>query len=72
MYNNNSFEEVNSYKYIIINLHNDLSWNYIIKKNIQEDYNTVEDNCKSTCPYLWHKKKHLFEILITPIILYNI
>ena len=33
-YENNNLEEVTSYKYIIINLHHELSWNYSIEKMI--------------------------------------
>jgi hypothetical protein len=33
-YNNNNLEEVTSYKYIGIDIHHKLSWNYSIEKRI--------------------------------------
>ena len=36
VYDNNNLEEVTSYKYLIINLHHKLNWNYNIEKRINE------------------------------------
>jgi hypothetical protein len=62
MYDNNNLEEVTSYKYLIINLHHKLNWNYNIEKRINggwKAYYGLENNCKSTDLWLWDKKKIL-------------
>jgi hypothetical protein len=74
MYDNNNLEEVTSYKYLIINLHHKLNWNYSIEKRINggwKAYYGLENNCKSMDLWLWDKKKLLFETLITLVILYG-
>jgi hypothetical protein len=50
IYDNNNFEEVTSYKYLRIDIHHKLNWNYSIEKNIIEgckSYYGLENNCKS-------------------------
>ena len=73
IYDNNNLEEVTSYKYIGIDIHDKLNWNYSIKKrNIGgwKAYNGLENSCNSTDLWIWDKKKLLFETLVTPVILY--
>ena len=67
-------EEVTSYKYIAIDIHHKLNWNYNIEKMIiggWKDYCGLENNCISTDLWSWDKKKILFETLVTPIIIYG-
>jgi hypothetical protein len=74
VYDNNSLEEVTSYKYLGINLHHKLNWNYSIEKRINGGWKTycrIENNCKSMNLWLWDKKKLLFETLFTHVILYG-
>jgi hypothetical protein len=74
MYVNNSLEEVTSYKYLRIDLHHKLNWNYIIEKRINGGWKTyygLENNCKSVNLWLWDKKKLIFETPNTPVILYG-
>jgi hypothetical protein len=74
VYENNNLEEVNSYKYLGIDIHHKLNWNYNIEKRIiggWKAYYGLENNCKSTDLWSWDKKKLLFEILVTPVILYG-
>jgi hypothetical protein len=73
-YDNNNLEEVTSYKYLGIDIHHKLNWNYNIEKRIiggWKAYYGLENNCKSTDLWSWDKKKLLFETLVTPIILYG-
>jgi hypothetical protein len=68
MYDINIFKEVNLYKYLKINLHHKLNWNYSIEKMINGGLNAyygVENNCKSPNSWFWDDKKLLFEILVT-------
>jgi hypothetical protein len=68
VYDNNNLEEVTSYKYLIIDLHHKLNWNYSIEKMINggwKSYYGLENNCKSMNLWLWDKKKLLFETLVT-------
>jgi hypothetical protein len=74
VYDNNNLEEVTSYKYVGIDIHHKLNWNYIIKKRIiggWKAYYGLENNCKSTNLWSWDKKKLLFETLVTLVILYG-
>jgi hypothetical protein len=74
VYENNNMEEVTSYKYLGIDIHHNLNWNYSIEKRIirgWKDYYGLERNCKSTNLWSWDKKKILFETLVTPVILYG-
>jgi hypothetical protein len=74
VYENNNLEEVNSYKYLGINIHHKTKWNYSIEKRIiggQKYYYGLETNCKSTNLWIWDKNKLLFEILVTRVILYG-
>jgi hypothetical protein len=71
---NNNLEEVTSYKYLGIDIHHKLNWNYSIEKRIIgrcKDYYGLENNCKSVELWSWDKKKLLFETLVTPVILYG-
>jgi hypothetical protein len=50
IYDNNNLEEMNSYKYLGINFHNKLDWNYSIEKMIiggWKGYYGLEKNCQS-------------------------
>jgi hypothetical protein len=50
VYDNNNLEEVNSYKYLGIDIHHKLNWNYSIEKRIiggWKAYYGLENNCKS-------------------------
>jgi uncharacterized membrane protein YvbJ len=74
VYDNNNLEEVNSYKYLGIDIHHKLNWNYSIEKMIiggWKSYYGIENNCKSTDLWSWDKKKLLFENLVAPVILYG-
>ena len=49
MYDNSNLEEVSSYKYLGIDIHHKLNWNYSIKKRINggwKAYFGLENNCK--------------------------
>jgi len=73
-YDNNNLEEVSSYKYLIIDIHHKIIWNYSIDKWINRGWKAhffLENNCKSTNLMMWDKKKFLFETLVTPVILYS-
>ena len=51
VYDNNSLEEVPSYKYLEINIHHKLNWNYSVEKGINggcKVHHGLENNCKST------------------------
>ena len=51
IYDNRNQEKVTSYKYLIIDIHRKLNWNYSIEKRINggwKDYFRLENNCKST------------------------
>jgi uncharacterized membrane protein YvbJ len=74
VYDNNNLEEVNSYKYLGIDIHHKLKWNYSIEKRIiggWKSYYGLENNCKSTGLSSWDKKKLFFETLVTLVILYG-
>jgi hypothetical protein len=74
IYCNNNLEEVTSYKYLGIDFHHKLIWNYSIDKRIIGGWKTYygfENNCKSTDVWIWDKKKILFETLVTHVIIYE-
>jgi hypothetical protein len=51
VYDNNNFKEVTSYKYLGIDIHHKLNWNYSIEKRIiggWKAYYGLKKNCKST------------------------
>jgi hypothetical protein len=59
-YDNNNLEEVTSYKYLGIDIHHKLNWNYSIEKRINGGWKTyygLENNYKSVDLWLWDKKK---------------
>ena len=73
-YDNNILEKVILYKYLGINIHHNLNWNYSIEKRINggwRAYYGLENNCKLVDLWLWDKKKILFETLVTLVILYG-
>jgi hypothetical protein len=73
VYDNNNLEEVTSYKYLGIDIHHKLNWNYSIEKRIiggWKAYYGLENNCKSVDLWIWDKKKLLFETLVTPMLFY--
>jgi hypothetical protein len=71
VYEKNNMEEVNSYKYLEIDIHHKLNWNYSIEKSIiwgWKAYYELENNCKLVDLWSWDKKKLLFENLVPPVI----
>ena len=51
IYDNRNIEEVSSYKYLGIDIHHKLNWNYSIEKRINggwKYYFGLENNCKTT------------------------
>jgi hypothetical protein len=74
LYEKNNLEEVISYKYVRIDIHHKLNWNYSIEKRIIEGwkaYYGLENNCNSHDLSSWDKNKLLFETLVTHVILYG-
>jgi hypothetical protein len=74
VYDNNNLEEVTSYKYLGIDIHHKLNWNYSIEKRIIGGWKTyygIQKYCKSVDLWSWDKKKLFFETLVTPIIIYG-
>jgi hypothetical protein len=74
VYDNNNLKEVNSYKYLGIDIHHMFNWNYSIEKRIiggWKNYYGLANNCYLTYLWIWDKKKLLFETLVTPVILYG-
>ena len=72
MYDNSNLDEVSSYKYLGIDIHHKLNWNYSIHKRINgrwKAYFGLENNCKMTNLVMWDRKKFLFETLVTLVIL---
>jgi hypothetical protein len=58
VYDNNNLKEVTSHKYLAIDIHHKLNWNYSIKKMIiggWKAYYGLENNCKSTDIWIWDK-----------------
>ena len=56
LYDNNNLEHVTSYKYIKIDFHHKLNWNYSNEKRINGRWKTyfgIENNCKSIDFWLW-------------------
>jgi len=63
-----------SNKYLGIDIHYKLNWNYIMEKRINggwKPYFGHEINCKLANLMMWDKKKFLFETLIILVILYG-
>ena len=61
-----SLEEVSLYKYLGIDIHHKLSWNYSMNKRInggQKAYSQLENNCKLVDLLLWDKKNFSSRIL---------
>jgi hypothetical protein len=74
IYDNKKLEEVTSYKYLGIDIHHKLKWNYSIEKRIiggWKDYYGLENDYKLIDLWIWDKKKLLFEILVNHVILYG-
>ena len=74
VYDNSNLEEVPSYKYLGIDIHHKLNWNYSIEKRINggwKSYFGLENNCKSAILMLWDEKKFPFEIIVTHVNLYG-
>ena len=74
VYDNSNLEEVSYYKYLGIDIHHKLNWNYIIEKRINggwKAYFGLENSCKVVNLVMWDKNKLLFKTLVTPIILYG-
>lgn len=74
MYDNSNLEEVYSYKYLGIDIHHNLNWNYNIQKRINggwKAYFGLENNCKMANLVMWNRKKFIFENLVTHVILYG-
>ena len=74
VYDNNNLEEVSYYKYLGIDIHHRLNYNYSIKKRMNggwKAYFGLENNCKEANLVVWDKKKLLFETLVIPVILYG-
>ena len=68
VYDNRNLEEVSSYKYVGIDIHHKLNWNYSSEKRINggwKAYFGLENNSKGANLVMWDKKKFLFETLIT-------
>jgi hypothetical protein len=64
-YEKYSLEEVSSYKYIGIDIHHKLNWNYNIEKRINGGWNAyygLENNFKSTDLWIWDKKMSSFTL----------
>jgi hypothetical protein len=74
VYDNNNLEVVTSYKYLGIDIHHKLNWNYSIEKMIiggWKAYYGLENNCKKIELWNLDKKKLLFDTLVTLFILYG-
>ena len=56
IYDNRNLEQVTSYKYLRINIHHKLNWNYNIEKRINEGWKAyfgLENICKSANLVMW-------------------
>jgi hypothetical protein len=65
VYDNNSLEEVPSYKYLGINIHHKLNWNYSVEKRINggwKYYYVIKNNCKLANIWIWNKKNSYFTL----------
>lgn len=74
MYDNSNLVEVSSYKYLRIDIHPKLKWNYSIEKRVNEGWKAYfgpKNNCKMENLVMWDRKKFLFATLVTPVILYG-
>jgi hypothetical protein len=61
VYENNNLAEVASYKYLGIDIHHKLNWNYSVEKGINgvwKSYYGLEKNCKLANLWFWDKKKN--------------
>ena len=70
VYDNIKLVEVSPYKYLRIDIHHKLNWNYSIEKMIHggwKAYFGLKNNCKAVNLVMWDKKKLLLETLVTPI-----
>ena len=64
-YDNSNLEEVSYYKYLGIDIHHKLKWNYSIKKRINggwKAYIGLENNCKAANLVMWDKTKLLLKL----------
>jgi hypothetical protein len=67
VYDNNNLEEVTSYKYLGIDIHHKINWNYSIEKRIiggWKAYYGLENNCILVDIWSWDKKKLLLRLLL--------
>ena len=75
VYDNNNLEEVSSCKYLGIDIHHKLNWDYSIEKKMingaWKAYFGLENNCKAANLVMWDKNNLFFETLVTPVILYG-
>ena len=53
IYNNRNIEEVTSYKYLIIDIHHKLNWNYNIEKRINGGWKAYFSLEKTINPPIW-------------------
>ena len=59
IYDDRNIEEVTSYKYLGIDIHHKINWNYSIEKIINggwKAYFGLENNCKSVNLVMWANK----------------
>ena len=73
VFDNSYLEEVSSYKFLGIDIHHKLNWNYSIKKRINGGWKScfgLENNCIVPNLVMWDKKL-LYETLFTHVILYG-
>jgi hypothetical protein len=66
VYENNNLKEVTSYKYLGIDIHHNLNWNYSIEKRIiweWKSYYGLENNCKVDV-WSWDKKNSSLRLLL--------
>ena len=64
VYDNSNLEEVYSYKYLEIDIHHKLNWNYSIEKKINggwKAYFGLENNCIANL-VMWDKKSSSFKL----------
>jgi hypothetical protein len=54
-----------SYKYLVIDIHHKLNWNYSVEKRInggREAYYGLKNNCKSSDLWIWDEKISSFTL----------
>lgn len=74
IYDNNHLEKVSLYKYLGIDIHHQLKWNYNIKKRIivgWKAYYELENNCKLADLWVWSNKS-LSLRLLSPLLYYMV